>query len=656
MEVKDWKAVKDTWMISWNFTSNCCDHEEGNSFASSVPLQITMLPNLEILWAPSANIDGEFLRKWGDCQALKMVNLTSNNLKGLPKTSYGIKNQTTQKNGSNSNSLVALTSSRPTSPPRPYNQQELLVVFKEIGVKLTLDTVVQATRNFTLKNCIGSGGFSSTYRAEISSGVTVAVKRLTVKMRQGLHSLQIALDVASALYFLHDMCTPRIIHRDVKPSNILLNENFNACLSDFGLARLLGDFETHVTTGVAGTFGYVASEYCITSHASENVDVYSYGVTFLELISDKRALDLSFSSHENRSSVNMYANPEEMFFIVTLTAFEVGCKPINCGDWAKKLLQKKKDDRNLDMELNFGDGKFFGCLRLSYGHMGILEAMIGDYLGQYEEFPLAIMHAYVDSMNFAEMKFHTTIREFLRGSDCRCQHNGTSIETSGTEGNGFQHPLLSRPSQSGDLGSTRLSRGTSYHSSKSLSAWNVFLAPSNMFDAHVLPHNHVHFGVPPTPLGDNSVVYTLIRELLKKLASIVPSHRKFFIVEFSDLACSLVLRILQTLNSLILLDGNKSKGVESDGNQEQVTMRKLHVSLKPLWKELSECIGVTESQLGQGSLSSIAVNMNVGDPPLPRGTRRLLPFIEPMEEVRIAKVDLRCDIDLDVCSCGEDSE
>nr|GEW74196.1 E3 ubiquitin-protein ligase UPL1-like [Tanacetum cinerariifolium] len=155
--------------------------------------------------------------------------------------------------------------------------------------------------------------------------------------------------------------------------------------------------------------------------------------------------------------------------------------------------------------------------------------------------------------------------------------------------------------------------------------------------------------------GLSDKVYTLTGELLKKLASIAPSHRKFFIVELSDLARSLsskavqelitlrntqmlglstgsmagssVLRILQTLNSLTLVDGNKSKGAESDGNQEHVTMWKLHVSLEPLWQELSECIGVTESQLGQGSLSSV-VNANVGDPPLPLGTRRLLPFIE----------------------------
>nr|GEZ36966.1 hypothetical protein [Tanacetum cinerariifolium]GEZ37634.1 hypothetical protein [Tanacetum cinerariifolium]GEZ37745.1 hypothetical protein [Tanacetum cinerariifolium] len=65
-----------------------------------------------------------------------------------------------------------------------------------------------------------------------------------------------------------------------------------------------------------------------------------------------------------------------MFFTVTLTAFGVGCKPVNCGDWVKVLLRKKKDDRNLDMELNFGDGKFFGCLSLSCGNRGILEASI----------------------------------------------------------------------------------------------------------------------------------------------------------------------------------------------------------------------------------------------------------------------------------------
>lgn len=110
---------------------------------------------------------------------------------------------------------------------------------------------------------------------------------------------KIALDVASALAYLHEHCVPRVLHRDVKPSNILLDNQFTAYLSDFGLARLLGTSETHATTGVAGTFGYVAPEYAMTCRVSDKADVYSYGVVLLELISDKKALDPSFSSFGN---------------------------------------------------------------------------------------------------------------------------------------------------------------------------------------------------------------------------------------------------------------------------------------------------------------------------------------------------------------------
>ncbi|KAI3730696.1 hypothetical protein L1987_61870 [Smallanthus sonchifolius] len=249
------------------------------------------------------------------------------------------------------------------SPPR--SGTERLVVFKEVGVPLTFDTLIQATGNFTLRNCIGSGGFGSTYRAELSPGVTVAVKRLTVEMCQGvpqfnaeIRSLQrikhpnlitligyyaspsemflvynylpggsleefiqlkrnrvagvqvvskIAADVAAALAFLHDDCSKRVLHRDVKPSNILLDNDLNAYLSDFGLSRLLESFESHVTTGVAGTFGYVAPEYAFTCRASDRSDVYSYGVMLLELISDKRALDSSFSSQENGYTIVSWA-------------------------------------------------------------------------------------------------------------------------------------------------------------------------------------------------------------------------------------------------------------------------------------------------------------------------------------------------------------
>ncbi|RZB71043.1 LRR receptor-like serine/threonine-protein kinase RPK2 [Glycine soja] len=240
-----------------------------------------------------------------------------------------------------------------------------VTVFTDIGVPLTFETVVQATGNFNAGNCIGNGGFGATYKAEISPGILVAVKRLAVGRFQGVQQFhaeiktlgrlhhpnlvtligyhacetemfliynylsggnlekfiqerstravdwkilyKIALDIARALAYLHDTCVPRVLHRDVKPSNILLDDDFNAYLSDFGLARLLGTSETHATTGVAGTFGYVAPEYAMTCRVSDKADVYSYGVVLLELLSDKKALDPSFSSYGNGFNIVAWA-------------------------------------------------------------------------------------------------------------------------------------------------------------------------------------------------------------------------------------------------------------------------------------------------------------------------------------------------------------
>ncbi|XAR51660.1 Non-specific serine/threonine protein kinase [Bertholletia excelsa] len=240
-----------------------------------------------------------------------------------------------------------------------------VTIFTDIGVPLTFEDVVRATGSFNASNCIGSGGFGATYKAEISPGVLVAIKRLAVGRFQGFQQFdaeiktlgrlrhqnlvtligyhasetemfliynylpggnlekfiqerstravdwrilhKIALDIARALAYLHDQCVPRVLHRDVKPSNILLDDDYNAYLSDFGLARLLGTSETHATTGVAGTFGYVAPEYAMTCRVSDKADVYSYGVVLLELISDKKALDPSFSSYGNGFNIVAWA-------------------------------------------------------------------------------------------------------------------------------------------------------------------------------------------------------------------------------------------------------------------------------------------------------------------------------------------------------------
>ncbi|KAG2399095.1 LRR receptor-like serine/threonine-protein kinase FEI 1 [Vigna angularis] len=107
--------------------------------------------------------------------------------------------------------------------------------------------------------------------------------------------LKIALGSARGLAYLHHDCCPKIVHRDIKSSNILLDENMEPRVSDFGLAKLLVDEEAHVTTVVAGTFGYLAPEYLQSGRATEKSDVYSFGVLLLELVTGKRPTDPSFA-------------------------------------------------------------------------------------------------------------------------------------------------------------------------------------------------------------------------------------------------------------------------------------------------------------------------------------------------------------------------
>ncbi|GLT63062.1 hypothetical protein SLA2020_356550 [Shorea laevis] len=106
--------------------------------------------------------------------------------------------------------------------------------------------------------------------------------------------LKIALGSARGLAYLHHDCCPKIVHRDIKSSNILLDESLEPHVSDFGLAKLLVDEDAHVTTVVAGTFGYLAPEYLQSGIATEKSDVYSFGVLLLELVTGKRPTDPTF--------------------------------------------------------------------------------------------------------------------------------------------------------------------------------------------------------------------------------------------------------------------------------------------------------------------------------------------------------------------------
>ncbi|KAL3497416.1 hypothetical protein ACH5RR_040148 [Cinchona calisaya] len=109
--------------------------------------------------------------------------------------------------------------------------------------------------------------------------------------------LRIAIGSAEGLAYLHHDCSPRIIHRDVKSSNILLDKDFEAHLTDFGIAKSLCATKSHTSTYVMGTIGYIDPEYARTSRLTEKSDVYSYGIVLLELLTGRKAVDNESNLH-----------------------------------------------------------------------------------------------------------------------------------------------------------------------------------------------------------------------------------------------------------------------------------------------------------------------------------------------------------------------
>eukprot|EP01018_Ginkgo_biloba_P001918 Gb_17680 [translate_table: standard] len=220
----------------------------------------------------------------------------------------------------------------------------------------------EATNNFSPANLVGEGGFGHVYRGTFN-GKLIAVKRLKASTNQGerefqtevevisrihhrhlvrlvgyciadggkrllvyeflpndtlqkhLHGegmptldwparLKIATGVGRGLAYLHADCDPRIIHRDIKSSNILLDEKFEAKLSDFGLAKLIPDAFSHVSTlHVMGARGYLAPEYALSGQLTEKLDVFSFGVVLLELITGRKPLD------DNKMRLDKWAEP-----------------------------------------------------------------------------------------------------------------------------------------------------------------------------------------------------------------------------------------------------------------------------------------------------------------------------------------------------------
>ncbi|ONI10807.1 hypothetical protein PRUPE_4G069200 [Prunus persica] len=210
----------------------------------------------------------------------------------------------------------------------------------------TLKQLKAATNDFDSANKIGEGGFGPVYKGQLPDGTVIAVKQLSSKSRQGnreflnemgmiscfqhpnlvkLHGCcidggqlllvyeymennnlarallgrenhlkldwptrrNICIGIARGLAFLHEESVLKIVHRDIKATNVLLDRDLNAKISDFGLAKLDEEEKTHMSTRVAGTIGYMAPEYALWGHLTYKADVYSFGVVALEIISGK---------------------------------------------------------------------------------------------------------------------------------------------------------------------------------------------------------------------------------------------------------------------------------------------------------------------------------------------------------------------------------
>ncbi|XP_050131231.1 receptor protein kinase TMK1-like isoform X6 [Malus sylvestris] len=231
---------------------------------------------------------------------------------------------------------------------------------------ISIQALRDVTNNFSENNVLGKGGFGTVYKGELHDGKKIAVKRMEsgvvaekvlnefkseiavltkvqhrhlvgllgycldgnerllvyeympqgtlsrylfnwkeegLKPLEWTRRLTIALDVARGVEYLHGLASQTFIHRDLKPSNILLGDDMRAKVSDFGLVRLAPEGKASIETRLAGTFGYLAPEYAATGRMTLKVDVYSFGVILMELITGRRAIDES--------------QPEESLHLVT---------------------------------------------------------------------------------------------------------------------------------------------------------------------------------------------------------------------------------------------------------------------------------------------------------------------------------------------------
>ncbi|MBA0647935.1 hypothetical protein Goklo_015738 [Gossypium klotzschianum] len=167
--------------------------------------------------------------------------------------------------------------------------------------------------------------------------------------------LRIATESAQVLSYLHSAASIPIIHRDVKPTNILLDDNYTAKVSDFGASRLVPMDQTQLSTMVQGTLGYLDPEYLCTAQLTEKSDVYSFGVVLVELLTGKTAYSFE-GPEEERNLVNhfvLWLKNDRLFEILDdKVAKEGAVKQIKeVAKLAKKCLNVKGEERPSMMEV-----------------------------------------------------------------------------------------------------------------------------------------------------------------------------------------------------------------------------------------------------------------------------------------------------------------
>ncbi|CAK9235747.1 unnamed protein product [Sphagnum troendelagicum] len=171
--------------------------------------------------------------------------------------------------------------------------------------EVVLITNVKHKNLVKLKGCCLMGGGGANKRLLVYEFVDNNNLAETIFDNKGGHNVDwpmrknICLGIARGLNYLHEDAQPRIIHRDIKAPNILLDKHFNAKIADFGLARLFPDMSTHISTiHIAGTMGYVAPEYASRGQLSEKVDVFSFGVLLLEIVSGRKNIELNLNEEQ----------------------------------------------------------------------------------------------------------------------------------------------------------------------------------------------------------------------------------------------------------------------------------------------------------------------------------------------------------------------